>query len=160
MTKFRELLSYNEFQGSAEISVEDNCLFGRILHINDVVTYEADSPKELEKSFRAAVDDYIEFCKEQGHQPCKPYKGVFNVRVDPALHKKLAFLARRKDVSLNEIVNEALSEKVEAESRVTGPVIHNHSHVVNIISNHDSYDVEEGAAWSEKSQKPNLGFIQ
>lgn len=159
MTKYRSLLSYGDFQGSADISVEDNCLFGRILHIDDVVTYEANSPQELEKSFHAAVDDYLAFCKEQGHKPCKPYKGVFNVRVGPNLHKKLAFLAKKKDISLNEIVNEALSEKVDVESRVAGPVIHHHNHFVT-VNNHGSYDLEEATTWSEKAQKPRLAVVQ
>ncbi|MBA2659313.1 MAG: type II toxin-antitoxin system HicB family antitoxin [Nitrosospira sp.] len=159
MTKYRSLLSYGDFQGSADISVEDDCLFGRILHIDDVVTYEANSPQELEKSFKAAVDDYLDFCKEQGHNPCKPYKGGFNVRVSPDLHKKLAYMAKKKDMSLNEIVNEALAEKVDAESRVAGPVIHHHNHFVT-VNNHGSYDSEEGAAWSEKAQKPKLSMLQ
>lgn len=39
---------------------------GHIADIDDVVTFEAGTLDELEKQFRLAVDDYIEFCKEVG----------------------------------------------------------------------------------------------
>jgi predicted HicB family RNase H-like nuclease len=159
VTKSRSVLSYGEFQGSADISVEDNCLFGRILHIDDVVTYEADSPQELEEAFKTAVDDYLAFCKEEGHNPCKPYKGVFNVRVSPDLHKKIAFLAKKRGMSLNEMVNEALSEKINTESKTAGPVIHNHKYFIT-LNEQEAYDLEETPQWLEKLQKPKLSLVQ
>ena len=33
---------------------------GKILFIDDLVTYEAASPAKLQKEFEAAVDDYLE----------------------------------------------------------------------------------------------------
>ncbi len=159
MTKSRSLLSYGEFQGSADISVDDNCLYGRILHIDDVVTYEADSPQQLEVAFKAAVEDYLAFCEEQGHEPCKPYKGVFNVRVTPDLHKKAAFLAKNRDISLNELVNEALAEKVRSESKATGPVIHNHKYFIT-LNEQEAYDLEESPKWSGRLQEPKLSMVQ
>lgn len=39
---------------------------GHIADIGDLVTFEAGTLDELEKQFRLAVDDYIEFCKEVG----------------------------------------------------------------------------------------------
>jgi hypothetical protein len=42
--------SYKGFCGSKEISLEDDCLFGKILFVNDLVTYEAESPSALKKA--------------------------------------------------------------------------------------------------------------
>lgn len=39
---------------------------GHIANIDDLVTFEAGTLDELEKQFKLAVDDYIEFCKEVG----------------------------------------------------------------------------------------------
>jgi len=83
-------LIYKGYIGSVEIDYEDNCLHGRILHINDVVSYGADAPKDLVAAFRSAVDDYLETCKKVGKEPQRSYSGSFNVRVPPELHCKSA----------------------------------------------------------------------
>lgn len=57
-------LSYKGYHGSFDYSENDKCWYGKIEGITDLVTYEAETRAELEKSFHEAVDDYIEFCKE------------------------------------------------------------------------------------------------
>lgn len=52
-------LKYKSYTGSVEYSAEDSVFHGKILDINDLVTYEASHLKELEKSFKEAVDDYL-----------------------------------------------------------------------------------------------------
>ena len=64
-------LSYKGYQGSSECSVEDGCLFGRILFVRDVVTYEGNTVAELEAAFREAVDDYLATCAKIGKNPQK-----------------------------------------------------------------------------------------
>ena len=43
---------------------EDKVLYGKIEGIDDLVTFESDSAKEIEKEFHYAVDDWLEFRKE------------------------------------------------------------------------------------------------
>ena len=69
--KASNVLEYKGYLGSAEISVEDGCLFGALLAIPDLVSYAADSYDGLVHGFREAVDGYIEFCGEQGRSPAK-----------------------------------------------------------------------------------------
>ena len=106
-------MQYRGYLGSIECSVDDNCLFGKILYVNDLVNYEADSPVGLRESFEAAVDDYLQTCEEQGKAPEKSFKGSFNVRVSPELHRKAAMQATVYEESLNEFVAQAVREKVE-----------------------------------------------
>jgi predicted HicB family RNase H-like nuclease len=54
-------------------------------------------------------------CKELGKKPDKVYKGSFNVRVSERLHKDSASLAKKKDVSLNEVVKTAISHVLKPE---------------------------------------------
>ena len=42
---------------------EDKVLYGKIEGIDDLVTFESDSAKEIEKEFHDAVDDWLEFRK-------------------------------------------------------------------------------------------------
>ncbi|PUB23749.1 MULTISPECIES: hypothetical protein [Pseudomonas] len=52
-------LKYKGHTGSIETSVEDNCLFGRLLNIDSLVSYEGQTEEELEAAFRQAVDDLL-----------------------------------------------------------------------------------------------------
>ena len=56
-------LSHKGYTGSIEVSFEDNCLHGRVLFIEDIVTYEGESVEELATSFKDAVDRYLAYCK-------------------------------------------------------------------------------------------------
>ena len=46
-----ETYTYKGYQGSVETSIEDGVLHGKIMFINDLVTYEATTLKALEKQF-------------------------------------------------------------------------------------------------------------
>jgi len=64
---------YKGYFGTAEVNVVDNILFGKLLFINDIVTYVADSPEKLKVAFEEAVDDYLQTCAELGDEPNAPY---------------------------------------------------------------------------------------
>ncbi len=105
-------IEYNGYIGSIEYSPEDRCFFGKLEMIDDLVTFEAITAEELERNFHNAVDEYIHTCKELGREPQKTYKGVFNVRIDPQLHKKIYQEALKAGLSLNAFVQQALSKEV------------------------------------------------
>lgn len=73
-----EMFTYQGYQGSVETSIEDDVLHGKILFINDLVTYEATSIKKLRQEFELAVDDYLKTCKQRNIEPNKPMTGQFN----------------------------------------------------------------------------------
>ncbi len=58
-------MKYKGYTGTSGYSVEDGCYHGQIAYISDLITYEGDSPEEVELAFRETVDWYIEHCKEQ-----------------------------------------------------------------------------------------------
>jgi predicted HicB family RNase H-like nuclease len=66
-----------------------------------------------EKNFHSCVDEYIKSCEELGRKPQKAYKGVFNVRIDPELHKKLYKEALKSGVSLNSFISNVLSSEIK-----------------------------------------------
>ncbi|WP_026596620.1 type II toxin-antitoxin system HicB family antitoxin [Methylohalobius crimeensis] len=103
-------LTYKGYFGSIEPQLDDNKLYGKLLFIRDLVTYEADTLAELKKEFEASVDAYLEDCEELGREPDKPCKGTFNVRIPPELHRKIVLAAG--DKSLNQFVREVLEEKL------------------------------------------------
>ena len=70
--------NYKGYSGSYEASFDDDCMQGRILFIEDLVTYEAKSFSLLETFFRKAVDEYLQHCEKMGKPAEKPYSGSFN----------------------------------------------------------------------------------
>lgn len=114
----KNFLEYRGYLGTVEFSADDKCFFGKIQGINDLVLFEGESVSELERSFKEAVDDYLETCKEIGKQPNKTFKGNFNVRVDKETHKKLFLLAAKKGLNLNQLVNKSLDFTVDNEETV------------------------------------------
>ncbi len=63
---------YQGYRGSIKVSEVDNCLYGTLLDITDLVTYEAQTVADLRLEFLAAVDDYLETCRTMNKEPQKP----------------------------------------------------------------------------------------
>lgn len=122
------ILEFEGYSGTAEISFEDKCLHGKILFITDLVTYEAQTPEELKTEFIAAVKDYIQTCQEIGKEPEKSCKGSFNVRISPELHRKAIIESLKNDVSLNEIVSKAIDQYVNKVELPVKVEHHDHHH--------------------------------
>jgi len=109
----RNSLSHKGYYGSVEFSGEDNIFHGRIIGINDHITYEGDSVHSLQKDFIAAIEEYIETCEELGKEPEKTYKGSFNVRIEPELHRQLVVYSISHRKSLNSTVEEAIKSYLD-----------------------------------------------
>ena len=106
------LLSYKNYNGTVEYSKEDKCLFGKVVGLKSLLSYEGNSVQELEKDFQNVIDDYLQDCEERGVTPEQPYKGSFNVRINPELHRIIAIYAMENGKSLNAAVEEALKQYV------------------------------------------------
>lgn len=125
-----EVLKYKNYDGSVEFSLEDGCLFGRILFICDRVVYDGITLEELRKNFEETVDEYIALCEEVGKQPERPCSGQFQVRIPPHQHRDAVAAAYRQGVSLNELVKSAISEQLTH----TNEVHHIHEHRIRFVS--------------------------
>jgi predicted HicB family RNase H-like nuclease len=107
------LMSYRNYNGTVEYSKEDKCLFGKVVGIKSLLMYEGNSVSELEEDFQSVIDDYIADCENRGVQPEQPYKGTFNVRITPELHRNIAIYAMEHGKTLNAAVEEAICRMVE-----------------------------------------------
>lgn len=123
-------LTYGGYVGSIEASIEDECLHGRILFIDDLITYEGDTIAALKSSFEVSVDRYLAHCERIGKSPNKPYSGTFNVRIGPELHKQAAQAAYKAGLRLNEFVTNAVRQSVEMVSGIH--INHHHEHEVKV----------------------------
>jgi len=108
----KDVLNYKGFIGSVHFSADDSVFYGKVEGITDLVTFEGETVKELTEAFHFMVDEHIKDCEAENIAPEKSYKGSFNVRLTPELHKRIAVSAKMRGITINKFVFEALNETV------------------------------------------------
>ena len=108
-------MEYKNYVGSVEFSESDGVFFGKVMGIRAMISYEGTTAKELVEDFHGAVDDYLELCEEEGKEPERAYKGSFNVRISPELHKQAVIYASSRQMSLNSLVESALRNSLASQ---------------------------------------------
>jgi predicted HicB family RNase H-like nuclease len=101
-------MEYKGYVGKVEIDDDAGILYGEVINVRDVITFEGKTVDEIHKAFRESVDDYLDFCAQRGESPEKPFSGKFVVRLPAELHRKAYIQAKLKDKSLNSWVAEVL----------------------------------------------------
>ena len=87
-------MEYKGYVGSVEFSEEDGLFYGKVC------------------DFHNAVDDYLTLCEETHKEPERAYKGSFNVRISPELHKQAVIFAAAHNMSLNSFVEHSIQQAV------------------------------------------------
>lgn len=108
----KDVIVYKDYVGSVHYSTEDEVFFGKIEGVNDSISFEGSSVAELKAAFEEAVEDYIELCQLNGKEPEKTYKGSFNIRIRPELHKRAVQRALIEGKSLNQFIEDAIEERI------------------------------------------------
>jgi predicted HicB family RNase H-like nuclease len=109
------LLKYKDYFAMIEFDAEFRIFHGEVIGLKDVITFQGKSVFELERELKNSVEDYLEFCRQKGRDPEKVFSGNLNLRMDRELHKKVNILSEKKKKSINEIINEAIVEKLQRE---------------------------------------------
>ena len=108
-------MQYRGYIGSVEFSEEDGIFYGKVLGIRSLISYEGESARELLDDFHGAVDEYLESCAAEGKTPEVAYKGSFNIRISPELHKRLILYVTAHNMSLNRYIEETLENSPAAK---------------------------------------------
>lgn len=108
----KDMMQHLGYYGSVHFDDEEPIFYGKIEFIRAAVTYEATDAKGLKNAFKEAVEDYLETCRTQKIEPELPFKGSFNVRLGPELHRLVAIAAEQQRVSINKFIVDQLSEAV------------------------------------------------
>ena len=108
----RNFLEYKGYQGTVEYSAEDNLLFGQVVGIRGLISYEGSSIEQLRADFEEVIDDYLQDCSDSGTPPQKPYNGSLDVTICPDLHKRLQLYSNRKNMKTEEIVEAAIKHYI------------------------------------------------
>lgn len=112
-----DILEYKGYFANVHFSAEDEIFYGKIIGINDLVSFEGNSVLELKSAFQEAVEDYLDTCKQLNKEPERMYKGTFNIRIPSELHRKASIVAAIKNITLNDLVKTAIDDLVKNSHR-------------------------------------------
>jgi len=111
-------MRYKGYIGVMEVDSDAKLIHGRIVGLRDVITFQGDSVSEAIQAFKESVDDYLQWCADEGRAPEKSFNGKLLIRINPAVHRSLAHLAETRSTSINTLAVEALAKLVgDVESK-------------------------------------------
>lgn len=118
------MLEYKGYHASVEYDAEDNIFVGEVFGIADSLNFHGTSVTELKEMFEQCIDNYLDLCKKIGKSPDKEFKGTFNVRIPPEMHKKAALVAAKQKITLNQYVMKAINQSFEEKDNIKEVVIY------------------------------------
>jgi predicted HicB family RNase H-like nuclease len=108
------MFTYKGYMGKVDYDDEAGIFHGEVINTRDVITFQGKSVSELKKALRESVEDYLEFCRERGEEPDRPFSGKFVVRIPPEVHREAFLKAKSIGKSLNAWVKEVIEKTVES----------------------------------------------
>jgi len=103
------MIEYKGYTGVFEFDPSIDAFHGRVIGLQDVVTFEGRSVDELRSEMGESIEDYLALCADTGKEPERPYRGDFLVRTTPEVHRAVATAAEAEGMSLNAWVETAIT---------------------------------------------------
>ena len=111
------LMTYKGYAAIISLDADDEIFVGRVLGINDVIGFHANSVKGLKAAFHEAIDDYLATCEKIGKQPEKRASGNLMLRVAPEVHAQATIAAEASGKSLNQWAEDLFRQATRMEHR-------------------------------------------
>ena len=110
----KNAMSYKGYTASMAFDADDRILVGRVLNIDDIISFHAESVAVFEEAFHESVDGYMASCEKLGQVPEKPASGRMMLRVNPSVHAAALQASARAQQSLNKWVEQVLRHAAHA----------------------------------------------
>jgi predicted HicB family RNase H-like nuclease len=66
-------LIYKGYIAQVEFDEEAQIFHGEVIHLRDVITFEATTTAALPQAFAESVEDYLAFCASRGEEASEPH---------------------------------------------------------------------------------------
>ena len=76
-------MSYKGYTASMVFDAEDKFVVGRVLDVDDIISFQGESVAEFESNFHAAIEDYLAASNEPGSAPARRTSGKVMPRIAP-----------------------------------------------------------------------------
>ena len=111
----KSMLEYKGYHAAIEYDAEDNIFVGEVFGITDSLNFHGTTVTELKEMFAECIDNYLALCEKIGKNPDKEFRGTFNVRIPPEMHKKAALAATKQKITLNQYITKAIAHSFEED---------------------------------------------
>jgi predicted HicB family RNase H-like nuclease len=101
-------MTHDGYVATIDLDEDAGLFHGEVINARDVLTFQGRTIDELKTAFADTIADYVDWCRERGKEPERPYSGNFTVRISPELHRRVATAAARSGKSVNTFVAESL----------------------------------------------------
>jgi predicted HicB family RNase H-like nuclease len=101
-------MTYQGYTTSMVFDAKDKVMVGRVVDIDDIISFHGESVAEFEANFHAAIDDYLAASEALGTAPEKPASGKVMLRIAPEVHAAALEAAARSGTSLERWAESAL----------------------------------------------------
>jgi predicted HicB family RNase H-like nuclease len=101
-------MTHDGYVATIDLDEEAELFDGEVINTRDVLTFQGRTIDELKTAFADTIADYVDWCRERGKEPERPYSGNFTVRISPELHRRVATAAARSGKSVDAFVAETL----------------------------------------------------
>ncbi len=103
------MLKYKGYSGEVKYDDEAEIFHGEVTHVKAVLTFQGRTVEEIETAFRETIDDYLEWCRDRGKEPEKPFSGQLILRISSELHEQIHQAAKKSGRSLNAWIAETIA---------------------------------------------------
>ena len=114
------MMEYKGYVAAVEFDDSIDVLHGRVVNSGPypIATFEATDARHLRKEFERSVDEYLQWCAEDGVEPKRPFSGKLNLRLGSQLHALVAAAAAARQMSINSWIVEALRRTIGVKAGV------------------------------------------
>lgn len=127
----KNIMTYKSYKAHIEFDPRDNIFWGKVLNINDSITFEGQTVDELTEDFHNAIDFYLADCKKTGKPPEKTVSGKMLLRLPQEVHGAALVAAQADGKSLNQWATEVLRSAVHASACIEYPA---QIHLANLMN--------------------------
>lgn len=106
----KNTLIYRDYSARMEFDPDDQLLVGRVLGIDDIITFHGDSVASFTAAFHEAIDGYLEACAALQQTSEKPASGRLMLRIAPSVHAAALKAAAHSGQSLNRWAEQVLQQ--------------------------------------------------
>jgi len=101
-------MTYKGYTANMVFDAQDKVIVGRVLDIDDIISFHGESVSAFEANFHAAIDDYLAASEALESAAEKPASGRVMLRIAPEVHAAALKAAARSGTSLNKWAEGAL----------------------------------------------------
>ena len=103
------MMEYKGYHAEVVFDHDAHALCGWLYGIGDLVTFESETAAGIVEEFHSAVDDYLEFCKENNFEPKRELNPNFSFQVNPEMYKSLLAAAKKVGKTPDELIEKILA---------------------------------------------------